>query len=176
MRPRNAFTLIEVMMSLLVSGIVLLAARAMLEAVADHARHIARTAGEAASAANGERTVRVLVENLDAGASVASAFEGSASEAHFTSWCDVPGGWREKCVVTIAVERDSTSQTIVARTSTGLVIALRSGFRTGALRYLASSDGGGVWLRDWGAGITAPLAIGIVTERDTLTLRIGERG
>ena len=36
--------------------------------------------------------------------------------------------------------------------------------------------GGGQWFRVWGYGTTAPLAVGVITDADTLIVRIGERG
>jgi hypothetical protein len=65
---------------------------------------------------------------------------------------------------------------LVARLSTGEVIALQRGFSTGMLRYLNDPIGRGVWFRIWGHGITAPLAIGVITDGDTAIVRIGERG
>jgi len=176
MRPRDAFTLIEVMVTLALSGIILLGARTMIESVADRTEQVARAASADAAAANGERTARALVESFDAGPGDSIAFYGDPSAARFGSWCDVPGGWTERCAVTLGLEGDSARSALVVRTTTGLVIRVRTGFRSGSLRYLSSADGGGVWLREWGAGITAPLAIGFITERDTLTFRIGARG
>jgi prepilin-type N-terminal cleavage/methylation domain-containing protein len=176
MRRRSGFTIIEVMVALAVSGIVLLGARAMLEATADQAGRITRAAATADRDANAERTLRALVERLEIGTVPGTEFSGDPATAAFASWCDVPGGWLERCAVTLGIERDSSGIALIARTSTGSVIRLREGLRNGAIRYLDSPSAGGTWIRVWGAGITAPVAIGVFLDRDTLILRVGERG
>ena len=77
---------------------------------------------------------------------------------------------------------------LVAHLPEGQSRVLARGFRQGELRYLNSAASGGQWFRQWGRGITAPLAIGVILERDaagaitgdrsvdTLIVRIGERG
>ena len=64
----------------------------------------------------------------------------------------------------------------VSKPSTGERIVLRRGFSVGTLRYLNTPAGGGQWFRVWGHGITAPLAVGVITDDDTMIVRIGERG
>jgi prepilin-type N-terminal cleavage/methylation domain-containing protein len=176
MRRRSGFTLIEVMVALVVSGIVLVGARAMLEVTADRAASITAAAAAADRDANAERTLRALVERIEVGNGSTTDFAGDSAAAHLASWCDVPGGWQEQCTVTLGFERDGARLALVARTSLGDVFVLRTGLRVGALRYLVDPKAGGAWIRGWGAGITAPLAIGIFTDRDTMIVRIGERG
>jgi prepilin-type N-terminal cleavage/methylation domain-containing protein len=175
-RSRSAFTLIEVMVALALSGIVLLAARALLEATADNASRITEAAAVVDGDANAERTMRALVGRLEVGTLPGTDFAGDSLTAHFTSWCDVPRGWQERCTVTLGFERDSTGPALVARTSVGDVLRLRDGFHGGALRYLNDPSAGGSWIHTWGTGITAPMAIGVMIDADTLIVRIGERG
>lgn len=176
MRRRSGFTLIEVMVALVVSGIVLLGARAMLEVTADSASGISAAAAAVDRDANAERVLRALVERIEIGTVDGTSFGGDSATARFASWCDVPAGWLERCAVTLTIERDSTGGALVARTSVGDEYRLRSGFRQGTLRYLDSPNAGGVWIHSWGAGITAPMAVGIILDHDTLIVRIGERG
>jgi prepilin-type N-terminal cleavage/methylation domain-containing protein len=202
----SGFTLIEIMVAIAIGGLVLLGARSLLEALADEEGHVAREAAIHDARANGERLLRDLVGQMEVGTKEGGSFAGDPGEATFTSWCDVPAGWQERCRVTIAVENaiesdsesarasirasdgesDRTGPALVARLPGGRRVVLRTGFRAGELRYLNSAASGGQWFRQWGQGITAPLAIGVLLERessdvegfvvDTLIVRIGERG
>lgn len=176
MPRRSGFTIIEVMVALVVSGIVLVGARSILEAVADRAGSITRAASVADRDANGERMLRALVDRLEVGTGPGTEFGGDPTSTAFASWCEVAGGWQERCTVNIELVRDSSAVDLVLRTSLGDRIVLRHGLKNGAIRYLSTPDGGGTWIRVWGAGITAPVAIGVFLERDTLYLRVGERG
>jgi prepilin-type N-terminal cleavage/methylation domain-containing protein len=175
-RSRAGFTLIEIVVALVVSAIVLLGARAMLGEVGDDALRISAETARLDSDANGERALRALVRRLDLGSGEASQFAGDPRQVSFSSWCDVPSGWQERCVVTLTLEPHAGKSAFVIRTSKGALLLVRDRVGMGELRYLTTVTGGGEWIRVWGAGITAPLAIGIILDRDTLIAPIGERG
>ncbi len=190
-RRRRGFTLLEVVVALALGGIVLLGAWRLLEALGGEAERITAGAMAADADANGERLLRSLVRGLEIGTPGSGAFGGEPNEAHFTTWCDAPTGWQERCAVTLAIEplaRDARGDPpaeragtpalwgLVAHVSAGAGTVLLRDVRPGGLRYLVSPARGGEWFRIWGEGITAPLAIGVVRARDTLIVRIGERG
>ena len=170
------FTLIEIVVALVVSAIVLLGARALLEEVGDDAVRIAGSAERVDADANGERMMRALVFELELGSGESQQFAGDPQHAAFSSWCEVPAGWQERCSVDITVERKREGSALMVHTSKGGSIVVRNRIANGSLRYLTAVSGGGEWIRVWGAGITAPLAIGIILDADTLIVPIGERG
>jgi prepilin-type N-terminal cleavage/methylation domain-containing protein len=173
---RSGFTLIELIVAIMISGIVLLGARALWESLAGSVDRLRLEASADARVANGERLLRSLVGRLEVGTDQSHEFAGDEQHATFTTWCDAPAGWQERCDAELAIEPDSGgAEQLVARLSTGEVITLERGFSTGVLRYLNDPAGGGVWFRIWGHGITAPLAIGAITDGDTAIVRI-ERG
>jgi prepilin-type N-terminal cleavage/methylation domain-containing protein len=183
MRSRNArretragFTLIEVIVAMTISAMILIGARAMLGEVGDDVLRIRRDAETLDRDANAERTFRGMVDRIELGSGEGNEFAGDPARASFSTWCDVPAGWMERCRVSIDVERIDNKVAIVALPSIGGPVVLREGLRIGALRYLVSAEGGGSWLTVWGAGITAPLAIGVIAGADTLIVPIGERG
>ncbi|HEX2781020.1 MAG TPA: prepilin-type N-terminal cleavage/methylation domain-containing protein [Gemmatimonadaceae bacterium] len=173
---RVGFTLLEVVVALLVSGVVVLGARLLLERIGDGAQRIVATASASDERANGIRLLRDLTLRLDPGTTDATPFSGDSAVTRFGTWCEVPRGWIERCVVLIAVRRGEARDTISVATSTGLAFAAFDGPAPLELRYLRSARDGGEWFRTWGSGVTAPLAIGIVSPRDTTILRIGDRG
>ena len=185
---RRAFTLVEVIVAIAIGGLVLLGARSLLEALADEEHHIARETTVEDARANGHRTLRSLVGEMEVGTTESGPFSGDPARTSFTTWCDTAYGWQERCAVSIAFESEGGEPVLVAHLPEGQSRVLARGFRQGELRYLNSAASGGQWFRQWGRGITAPLAIGVILERDaagaitgdrsvdTLIVRIGERG
>lgn len=173
---RGGFTLIEVVIALVVGSVALLGARLLVTALAGVGERITTHASAADAEANGEALLRALVGRIEVGTKESEPFGGTPREAHFTTWCDVPEGWQERCNVTLAIEAaDSMSVLVVTLPVEGRVV-LKRGFRAAALRYLDDPAGGGQWFATWGTGITAPLGLGVILDRDTLIVRIGERG
>jgi prepilin-type N-terminal cleavage/methylation domain-containing protein len=177
LKTGRGFTLIELMVAIALSGIVLLGARALWESLANSVDRLQAQATANARAENGDRLLRSLVGRLEVGTDQSHEFAGDEQHVRFTTWCDMPAGWQERCNAVVRFEPDSGGGVqLVARLSTGEFVPLKRGFTRGVLRYLNSPAGGGVWFRIWGHGITAPLAIGVITDRDTAIVRIGERG
>lgn len=173
---RTGFTLLEILVAITIAAMTVLTARALLEELADDAQAIVRQAAESDEDANAERVLRELIRRLEIGTDDSTRFTGHERIARFTSWCEVPRGWLERCKVTLAVETRGREPVLAAALSTGELLMLRRGFTSGQLRFLGDAGRGGTWFRSWGESITAPLAIGVVLDADTLILRIGERG
>ncbi len=184
-RIRHGFTLIEVMVAIAIGGLVLLGARSLLEVLADEEHHVALDTSPENARSNGYRTLRFLVGQMEVGTTESGPFSGDPDRTSFTTWCDVPAGWQERCAVTIAFEREAEGPALVAHLPGERRLVLARDFSAGEFRYLNSATSGGQWFLQWGRGITAPLAIGVIIDRgttsgdapiDTLIVRIGERG
>ncbi len=173
---RRGFTLIEVLVALLIGATIVLCGRLLLEGVSDDARRMTTFAQLSDHEENGQRLLRSTVMAIDVSAAGAEPFAGDERLARFTSWCARPGGWQERCVVTLAITGDTAAASLMLTLAEAAPFNIRSGFRHGELRYLMDARDGGHWLRSWETGLTAPLAIGAVLDADTLVLVIGERG
>jgi hypothetical protein len=151
-----------------------LGARLLFEGVANDARNVARAAQRDDREANAERVLRATVAALEVTGGQTQSFTGDAQTARFTSWCDSPGGWQERCAATLAL-KDSAAPGLVLTLANGMAVRVREGFKHGELRYLSDAHDGGTWTPRWASGFTVPLAVGVVLDSDTLILRVGER-
>lgn len=176
----NGFTLIELLVALVVGAIVLLGAHRILATLADQAHALTRHAADVDQHADGERMLRDLVGQLELGSPGTVPFTGSPDTVRFSSWCESPAGWLERCQVTLSFAARGNQEVLRAQLDTRQPLDLIQGFSSGAFRYLESAAAGGQWFQRWGTGITSPLGIGILLARgdtvDTMLVRIGPRG
>lgn len=177
---RRGFTLIELIVALALGGMILVGAHQVLGSLEDETHALAIRSADTEMRANGLRLLRALAGRVEVGTPEAVAFAGTPIEARFTSWCEVPAGWIERCIVVLAVDTVRGVPTLTAHFDNAPAVALVPNVSTGALRYLNSAAKGGQWFRAWSTGISAPLALGVIRNNDghadTLIVRIGERG
>lgn len=175
---RAGFTLVEVMVALVVMGVVLVGARTMLGQIADDADRITAAGADADREANAEGLLRAVAGRLEVSPLPGQEvrFEGEPQGMRFHSWCEVPDGWLERCEASLGFIQLEGENVLALRLSTGEMVPLRRGFRTGELVYLRDAAAGGDWVSKWGASITAPLAFAVVVDGDTTLVAIGERG
>ena len=169
---RAGFTLVELMVALVVSAVVVLGARQLLEQLGESAHRTVAAVARADRAANGERLLRDLAGRLEVGTSDAARFSGGPGETRFASWCAVPSGWEERCTVSLVARGSS----LVASFGGADTLTLLTRDAPIELRYLDDPRAGGRWFTSWGTGITAPLAIAVISGADTMIVRIGDRG
>lgn len=173
---RPGFGLFEVIVALVVAALVLMAARSILESVANGAERLVDAAGEMDRVGNADRLLRLLVGQVESGTIVPGAVAGDERRVRFQTWCDVPAGWKERCGLELAFAPSGSGEALIVSGLPGGPRVLRTGFRFGSLRYLEDPAKGGVWLPRWSQQLTVPLAIGVILDADTVILRIGERG
>lgn len=171
---RGGFTLVEIVVAIAISGLVVLGAHRILVQLSESSGHVGESAAESDRTANADRLLRTLAGRLDN--SMEKSLVGDPQGARFTSWCDTPGGWLERCLVTVGIIPAPGSLALAATLPGGEVVVLKTGFQTGELRYLRAADHGGSWTDTWVSAITVPVAIGIILDADTMIVRIGERG
>ena len=171
MQERHGFTLIELMIAITITSGLLLAGRTILEQVSAVAHAITADAAANDTTLSHARLLRSIVRNLEVGPDSNTTFVGDERSVTFTSWCSDANVTPVRCLARLTVDTVVTLTTSIAPAT----VLMRS-TGGGRFRYLNDARGGGDWYRSWGAGITAPLAIGIIVGVDTTVLRIGERG
>lgn len=173
---REGFTLLEVMVALAIGALVLLGARLMMGQMADGAERVAAESAEADREANAERVLRDVVSRVETSPDDERGVWGDGTGVRFSTWCEVPAGWLERCTASLGVIPLDGRNVLALQLPHGEVHAVRSGFARARILYLADAGNGGAWVRNWSSTLSAPLAIGVVADADTLILRIGERG
>ena len=176
MRRRSdvaGFTLIEVMVALMIGGMAVAGAAALLAALGNRAEAIERAGIGVDQDANAERLLRGLVANLDLSSDSAPSFVGDANGARFQAWCEMPAGWLGHCRVRLSLERrgDLASLRLQVDDPGPSVIDLRRDLREARFRYLISVDDVLTWT-DRSSHLVPPLAVALIVERDTLLLGV----
>jgi prepilin-type N-terminal cleavage/methylation domain-containing protein len=172
---REGFTLLEVVVALTIAALLLLGARVMLGEVADGAARIADAATRADREANAERTLRDLAGRIELLPDSGRGVAGDARGVRFATWCDVPGGWQERCTASLGFIRSNGQAVLVLEAGPAPLLVVRRGFATGGLIYLSDPGNGGAWVDAWTARAAVPPALGVVVDDDTLLLRVGDR-
>ena len=176
---RGGFTLLELVIAFGIGTLALLAARAALVQIATASDVALRAARAADREANADRLLRATVGQLETGIAPDRAFAGDLRTATFATWCDTPAGALAPCHARLAVDSaDGRSALTLTLDVAGRVdtVVLRPAPPSMGLRYLTDPEAGGRWVPTWPPAITPPLALGVVTDADTLILRIGPRG
>lgn len=170
-----AFTLLEVVVAIAITGIVALMAHSLTIA-ARVAEHGMRTAASEESAAivAGALTRDVAAHATTLAASIGRAddrivFTGDQYGTSFTSLCLSARGTRERCRVDLrsnAPGNGVTVQTASAQWTLRTIAGVH-------FQYLSSVDGQSEWIAAWKEARKLPAGIALVGASDTIVLRLG---
>jgi prepilin-type N-terminal cleavage/methylation domain-containing protein len=175
--PRKSgggFTLVELMVSLAILGLVLLGAQRLLAA--------ARAGGDAIRAArveterprNAARWLRAAFESLRVGVDGDDSFRGGTDTLEFSSRLQTPEGGFEVERLQLTLEGGHVVARLGQGGPTGITL-----YRDAAgleFHYLEGLGARSEWLRRWYSPATAPLAVRmILSGRDTLLFLVGPR-
>jgi prepilin-type N-terminal cleavage/methylation domain-containing protein len=171
---RRGFTLIEVTVALVIGGMALSAAAALLSGLSSRAEQIRSAGARVDRDANAERLLRNLLANLRASGDSTLTVRGDSGSVTLQAWCATVEGWLRPCRARLGLERDSTSVEFRLELTGGGAenrsVVFRQGARVPAgLRYLRDAAGGGTWVSRW-TEVVAPSAISVFAGADTLVL------
>lgn len=172
---RRGFTLVELMVALAVGAIVLIGGRALVEGVGMQASAVVRASRTVDERASALRTTRQVVGNLTVSPSVDAGFVGDAVRSRFASWCPSAWGETEVCKATLFIVAAAKGIAVRLTTSSGLTVDLVEGARAARLEYVSTTTGEARLVPTWPSPFTTPLGIAVISDQDTLLLRIGDR-
>src|SRR5262249_49623386 len=112
---------------------------------------------------------------LDAGVTADSAdrFRGDERSADFSTVCQNPGGWMERCRVSLRIGQRTDTSIVVATLAKGENLEDVRHAGRAELRYFDPVSDDSKWLSRWATSIAMPIAIGIVVGEDTLVYPMG---
>jgi prepilin-type N-terminal cleavage/methylation domain-containing protein len=180
---KAGFTLVEVMLAVVVSGIVLLMSHQFLTAALDASKRIAVARDNADRAVNRIQWLREAFGELVVGGDSLGSFLGMADHVAFSSALLTSNGWPERTQVSLGVLGDGR---LVAVLSDRDTLILDEHVGAISFDYLFEFGEAARWVHEWHSPSTAPLAVRIRLSRwmpaarrastDTLLFLIGERG
>lgn len=171
---RRGFTLIEVTVALVIGGMALSAAAALLNGLSARADQIRSAGARVDRDANAERLLRNMLANLRGSGDSTLTVTGDSGSVTFQAWCETVEGWFRPCSAHVTLERDSTSVEFRLALTGGGAEDRSMVFRRGAkapagLRYLRDVTHGGTWVNRW-TEVVVPTAIALFAGTDTLVL------
>ncbi len=169
----RGFTLIEVLTALVISGIVVSVAAAMLTQTTRLVTDAAARARSAQDEANGIAWLREAFFSADASTEADGSFEGSPDTVRFRTTLPVSSGWPESTTARVTIE---AGRIVLAVGTSRFVVSDSS--ESAVFDYLAEYGAGSPWLRRWSSPARTPYAIRLRRVRpngtaDTLLFQIG---
>jgi prepilin-type N-terminal cleavage/methylation domain-containing protein len=162
----RGFTLIEVMIALMLSGLVVLLAHQIFTGVVVGTAQLDEVRTSLDRDRNARRSLTEMFGSLDIGTESPGGFAGRPERVEFTTWERVPAGWLER-------------RRVVLRAEDGKFGAW-SDVSGVEFDYLLEPGANAAWVREWISPVSAPVAIRLRIQRktaiDTLLFIVGPRG
>ncbi len=177
-RRQGGFTMIELLVALLLTGVVVALAHGVFTAVGDGTRTLVASRQTLDREQNAARWLAGAWGSLEVGGA-AGGFTGHPAQADFTTWLPTAGGWAVRRRVRLGLAQGAW----VADTGGGALV-LADAVQSVAYDYLLTPGAASRWVGDWVSPTSAPLAVRVRVRRapcrgacvDTLLFLIGPRG
>lgn len=168
-KGRRGYTLVELSVALFVGAVALVGGGMVLQHLGDMGQRLVAVTSSDRTRSEHEQRMRARLRSVDA--SDVGSFIGTSVRADFKVWCGLSSPVPEQCDVTIAI----VDHSIVAASGAVRFAEIRLIGEGANLQYLESAAYGGTWRSTW-EGALPPLAVRVLSSRDTVILWIGERG
>ena len=172
-RERRGFTLIELSLALSLVGMAMAGGIVLMDHLGDSASRIVADGRVASREGNGARILRRTLLDATWTTDTTKRLIGDERSVEFESLCDSSAGWKEPCRFSIAIDYRGDSSAVVAVTQTLQSIVLRRQIGAAEFRYFDATRADSGWTRHWSSNVTLPVALAIVTDRDTAIFPLG---
>jgi prepilin-type N-terminal cleavage/methylation domain-containing protein len=172
----RGFTLVEVLVAVMITGIVAILAYQLFGAAADQNRRLHEARSELDRSSNGYRFLAAAFLSVDVALDRAGPFLGHEQRVQFPAWIPTSDGWLERQTVTLYLEGDRW----IATASPEQTLELARGVTYLRFEYLLEPGSESKWVRGWESEVSAPLAVRIQVGRgehaDTMLYLVKARG
>ncbi len=158
MSRRAGFTLIEVLVAVLLTGVVALVAHGLFSAATDGLRAVDRADLALARDMNARRWLSAAMLSAEAGQGGDGPFEGRPNSATFSVLIATPHGWSELRTVRLAQSGDRFRATVGAE-----ALTLAEPVDSVEFDYLVEPGADARWATTWISPVSLPLAIRVRT-------------
>jgi prepilin-type N-terminal cleavage/methylation domain-containing protein len=155
-RRTPGFTLVEVLVAVVLTGLVAVLAHQLFGAVIDGSGRLERARRSLDRAGNARGLLRDAFLSLDVGSDGAGGFDGQPQRVAFTTWLPTADGWDERHAVELGLAQGRRW------TATGIgpaPIVLADSIRAVAFDYLLEPGADARWVGDWHSPVSAPIAV-----------------
>ncbi len=169
MSGRRGFTLIEVTIALVIGGMALSAAAALLTGLSKRAEQIRAAGARMDRDTNAERLLRSLWSNLRPTGDGSPIVRGDSMAVEFSAWCESVEGWLRPCRARLAVEHEARGSRFVLVLTGDETMTMHFWHRDRdlSIRYLRNAEHGGSWMTGWTDPVPPP-AIAVIAGPDTV--------
>jgi prepilin-type N-terminal cleavage/methylation domain-containing protein len=178
MSPRrpSGFTLVEVLVAVVVTGLIALLAHQLFAAAVDGANRLAGARRQLDRQSNARDFLRDAFLALDV-ADGAHAFDGDPARLTFSTWLPVSDGWNERRTVVLGLE----GPRLTAEVDGLAPLVLADSVAALSLDYLLTPGAEARWAMQWHSPVSAPLAVRVRVTRaagacDTVLYLVKARG
>lgn len=153
-RSIGGFTLIELTVALVVSGVAMLLALGIFSAASDGTRLLQGGRHALDQRMNAERWLRIAFLDLDLGAGD-GGFDGKPESVEFSTWLPGVHGWDTRERVALRFRNGQ----LLAQTSDGIAIVLADSITGVGFDYLLEPGADSRWVHSWVSPVSAPLVV-----------------
>jgi prepilin-type N-terminal cleavage/methylation domain-containing protein len=175
-RRRAGFTLVEVLVGVVITGLVALLAHQLFGAAIDGSRRVQEARSQLDRASNARGLLRDAFLSLDVGADSAGPFDGRGDRMRFSTWMLTTDGWPERREVQLVLNQGRWTAV-----SGNVSVVLGDSIRWVAFDYLLAPGTDSGWVRESISPVSAPLAVRVRIRHlagaiDTMLYLIKARG
>lgn len=151
---REGFTLVEVLVAVVITGVMALLAHQLFRAAIEGSRRVQEARSHLDRASNARGFLRDAFLSLEVGADSTGPFEGRADRMRFSTWMLTPNGWPERREVQLLLDQGRWRAV-----SGNARVVLGDSIRWVAFDYLLMPGAESHWVREWISPVSAPLAV-----------------
>jgi hypothetical protein len=178
-RARGAgFSLLEIVLAIGIVAVVVTMAGVVMHTLGKGHTTLTQATHAHDREMNGWRMLRGLAARAELRVTGEDRFQGSENGMDLPTWCPSAGGWMERCLTSVFLGSAAGHERmrVVVGNGTAFDVPLVDSGAGPEFRFIRVSPDRLDWAPRWSSTSTLPSAVAIVSGRDTIVLRIGERG